>query len=232
MQNTYVLVDYENVQAKTLSLPVDDDSFSVYIFLGPNNTRLSVSLVIAMQELGNRGRYITLETSGTNALDFHIAYYLGIYATQDPAGTYYIISKDTGFDPLIKHIKLKNINCHRISSIEDLPKFKHGSNSDKNALQRENEKRKEKITKTQTQSKSVAQVPEEEKSSMPIKTNISNDVYLGRKVCYNCGNVEFERFEFCQKCGTQHWWKIQAKTKLKSTAQPIHSIRTTFGGAS
>lgn len=76
-----------------------------------------------MQELGDRAEYIVLETSGANALDFHIAYYLGVLAAADSSGFFHIISKDTGFDPLIAHLKARKILSTRSVSIEEMPCF-------------------------------------------------------------------------------------------------------------
>lgn len=122
MKTNYVLVDYENVQIKSLAL-LKDEHFHVRVFLGPNNTKLPVELVIAMQELGERAEYIILETSGRNALDFHIAYYLGALAAKDSLGFFHIISRDTGFDPLIQHLKKTKILAARSASIEEMPCF-------------------------------------------------------------------------------------------------------------
>ncbi|KAB2923756.1 MAG: hypothetical protein F9K25_18220 [Candidatus Contendobacter sp.] len=122
MKTNYVLVDYENVQVKSLTL-LKDECFRVRVFLGPNNTKLPVELVLAMQELGEKAEYIVLETSGRNALDFHIAYYLGVLASVEPMGFFHIISKDTGFDPLIQHLKNKKIFAARSASIEEMPCF-------------------------------------------------------------------------------------------------------------
>jgi len=74
-----------------------------------------------MHELGERADYVILETPGVNALDFHIAYYLGILAANDPSGFFHIVSKDTGFDPLIKHMKANKIFAVRSISIEEMP---------------------------------------------------------------------------------------------------------------
>ncbi len=123
MKKNYVLIDYENVQVQSLAL-LKDEQFSVRVFLGPNNTKLPVELVVTMQELGSRAEYIALETSGSNALDFHIAYYLGVLAAADPAGFFHIISKDTGFDPLIRHLRSRKIFVARSVSIEEMPCFK------------------------------------------------------------------------------------------------------------
>ena len=122
MKTNYILIDYENVQAKSLAL-LKGEQFQVRIFLGPNNTKLPVELVLAMHKLGGRANYIVLETPGANALDFHIAYYLGILAANDPTGFFHIVSMDTGFDPLIRHMKMNKILAVRSESIEQLPCF-------------------------------------------------------------------------------------------------------------
>lgn len=122
MKTNYVLIDFENVAVKSLSL-LRAEEFRVVVFLGPNNTKLPVDLVLAMQDLGNRAEYVTLETAGPNALDFHIAYYLGVLAAADPQGYFHIISHDKGFDPLIKHLKGKKIFSARSPSIEAMPCF-------------------------------------------------------------------------------------------------------------
>ncbi|MDP2224243.1 PIN domain-containing protein [Nitrosomonas sp.] len=120
MKTNYILIDYENVQTKSLAL-LKGEQFRVRIFLGPNNTKLPVELVLAMHELGERADYVILETPGVNALDFHIAYYLGILAANDPSGFFHIVFKDTGFDPLIKHMKANKIFAVRSISIEEMP---------------------------------------------------------------------------------------------------------------
>lgn len=122
MKTNYVLIDYENVQVKSLDL-LKGEHFRVRVFLGPKNTKLPVEFVLTMQELGDHAEYIVLETSGPNALDFHIAYYLGMLATADPAGFFHIISKDTGFDPLIQHLKARRVLSARSASIEEMPCF-------------------------------------------------------------------------------------------------------------
>ncbi len=120
LKTNYILIDYENVQTKSLAL-LKGEQFRVRIFLGPNNTKLPVELVLAMHALGERADYVILETPGVNALDFHIAYYLGILAANDPSGFFHIVSKDTGFDPLITHMKANKIFAVRSISIEEMP---------------------------------------------------------------------------------------------------------------
>ena len=122
MRKNYVLIDFENVQVKSLAL-LAAEHFRVHLFLGPNHLKLPRPLVLAMHDFGERARYVELDTSGPNALDFHIAYYLGNLAAADPEGYFHVISRDTGFDPLIKHLKSRKIFAARSESIEEMPCF-------------------------------------------------------------------------------------------------------------
>lgn len=123
MKTNYVLVDYENVQPVDLTL-LDGPPFEVKVFLGANQTKIPVALAAALQALGDSVEYIALESSGRNALDFHITYYLGLLSSQDPSAFFHVISKDTGFDPLIKHLKGKGVFAQRSACISDMPLLK------------------------------------------------------------------------------------------------------------
>ena len=122
-RTNFVLVDFENVQPKDLGL-LKDGPFKVKIFLGPNQSKIPVSLAAALQSLGENAEYIILETAGTNALDFHIAYYIGALSAVEPTAFFHIISKDSGFDPLLKYLKGKKIFAQRSTCITDIPYFK------------------------------------------------------------------------------------------------------------
>lgn len=123
MRTNYVLIDYESIPVRSLDL-LQDAHFRLRVFLGPNNSRLPTELVVAIQRLGERADYIQLEAAGPNALDFHIAYYLGRFALEDPTAFFHVISADKGFDPLLKHLKGKGIFAIRSESIEAMPCFK------------------------------------------------------------------------------------------------------------
>ena len=123
LRTNYVLVDYENVQPKDLGL-LKDGPFCVKVFLGPNQSKVPVALASALQSLGSSAEYVVLETAGTNALDFHIAFYIGALSSEDPTAFFHIISKDSGFDPLIKHLKRKKVLAQRSTCIADIPYFK------------------------------------------------------------------------------------------------------------
>lgn len=123
MRTNYVLVDYENVQPKDFGL-LKDGPFKVKVFLGPNQSKVPVTLAAALQSLGGNAEYVLLETAGNNAVDFQIAYYVGVLSSEDPTGYFHIISKDSGFDPLIRHLKGRKIFAQRSTSIAEIPYFK------------------------------------------------------------------------------------------------------------
>jgi hypothetical protein len=123
MRANVVLVDFENVQPTDVGL-LKDGPFKVRVFLGSNQSKVPVSLAAALQPLGLNAEYVTLESAGKNALDFHIAYYLGVLAAEDKSAYFHIISKDSGFDPLIAHLKGKKISVHRSATIAEIPYFK------------------------------------------------------------------------------------------------------------
>lgn len=123
MKTNFVLIDYESVQPKLLS-SLNQEHFHVFVFLGEHQTKIPLDLVEAMQILGNRAKYIKINGVGPNALDFHIAFYIGQIAKETPDSYFHIISKDKGFDPLIKHLKSLKILCARSEKLENMPLFK------------------------------------------------------------------------------------------------------------
>lgn len=122
-RTNYVLVDFENVQPQDIGL-LKGGPFKVKVFLGPNQSKIPLSLAAALQSLGDNAEYIALEAGGSNALDFHIAYYIGVLSAAEPTAFFHIISKDTGFDSLLRYLKGKKIFAHRASQIADIPYFK------------------------------------------------------------------------------------------------------------
>lgn len=122
MTKNYVLVDFENVQPKNLDL-LRDHPFEVLVFVGANQSKLPFDLATAMQTLGESGRYIKIAGNGSNALDFHIAYYIGELAAADPKASFTIISRDKGFDPLLKHLKSRKYQVARLRDLAELPQL-------------------------------------------------------------------------------------------------------------
>ncbi len=114
-----LLIDYENVQGINLGQIVGTD-YRVCIFTGSSQSKIPIDLVSSTQALGNRLEWIRIDGNGPNALDFHIAYYLGSHIAKFPSNEYFVLSKDKGFDPLMKHIAKENLTCKRITNISEL----------------------------------------------------------------------------------------------------------------
>lgn len=120
MATNYVLIDFENVQPSNLAV-LQHHSFKVLVFVGAHQTKVPFDLAAAMQALGNSAQYVKISGSGKNALDFHIAYYVGELASKEPGAFFHIISRDTGFDPLIKHLKSKKLKVQRERDLAEIP---------------------------------------------------------------------------------------------------------------
>ena len=120
MPTNYVLIDLENVQPKNLEV-LSQHSFKIIVFVGENQTKLPYELVAGIQEFGTDAKYIKIAGNGKNALDFHIAYYIGKLVAGEPGAYFHIISKDAGFDPLIKHLRENKVKVHRETDLAEIP---------------------------------------------------------------------------------------------------------------
>ncbi len=118
----FILIDYENVH--TFS-PADlavlkAEEVMVKLFLGVHNREIGVDLVGALLPIGCRVELVRLRTAGTNALDLLIAFYVGKLWREAPESSFYIISRDADYDPLIKNLKAIGVDVHRRTSIADV----------------------------------------------------------------------------------------------------------------
>jgi hypothetical protein len=120
VKTNYVLIDYENVQPAALTV-LDREHFRMIVFVGASQAKIAFEIAAALQQLGPRAEYVKISGNGPNALDFHIAFYIGQLAAHDPDAYFHIISKDTGFDPLIQHLKSKKILACRSRDVTDIP---------------------------------------------------------------------------------------------------------------
>ena len=85
MRTNYVLIDFESVQTRSLRL-LTQEHFKVIVFVGANQGKLPFEVAESLQQLGSRAEYIKISGRGPNALDFHIAYYIGRLAAEEPSG--------------------------------------------------------------------------------------------------------------------------------------------------
>lgn len=120
LKTNYVLIDYENVQPEAMAV-LNQDHFKVLVFVGANQAKVTFEVASALQQMGDRAEYVKITGNGSNALDFHIAFYIGVLAGIEPGAYFHIVSKDTGFDPLIQHLKAKKILACRSKDVTDIP---------------------------------------------------------------------------------------------------------------
>ena len=123
MRTNIVLIDSENVKPESIE-KLQHEHFRVVVFLGAHQKRIDSAIALAVQSLGGNGSYVQVSDKGKDALDFHIAYHIGKLSAEHPDAYFHIISRDKGFDPLIKHLREEKIFCSRVSSVSEIPLLK------------------------------------------------------------------------------------------------------------
>ena len=116
---TTLFIDYENVQNVALT-QLAGKNLDIKLFVGNLQNKIPFSIVNEAQSLGDKLEWIKIEGQGKNALDFHIAFFLGYYSSQNDIDEFIILSKDKGYDPLVKYLNSRNTKCRRINSILEL----------------------------------------------------------------------------------------------------------------
>jgi PIN domain len=118
MTQTLLLVDFENVQQVDLARL--DDSFQIIIFVGAAQKSIPIELVTNAQKLGSRIEWQRVDANGSNALDFFIACQLGRVLERSPHLQCIVLSKDKGFDSLLRHLNKTGLTCNRLNSLLEL----------------------------------------------------------------------------------------------------------------
>lgn len=123
MATNYVLVDFENVQPDSLE-ELGTGAFRVKVFVGAHQARGRVSFEFSesMQKLGAHAEYVRIARSGPNAVDMHIAYFIGRLLEKEPHAAVFIVSRDTDFDPLVEFLVARGHACRRVRSLAELAK--------------------------------------------------------------------------------------------------------------
>lgn len=118
MSQKLLLVDFENVQQ--IDLAQLDETYQVIIFVGASQKNIPIGLVANAQKLGNRLEWQQLDANGSNALDFFIAFKLGRVIEKSPQLHCIVLSKDKGFDPLLRYLNKIGLKCRRLNSLLEL----------------------------------------------------------------------------------------------------------------
>ena len=118
MATNYVLVDFENVQPDMSGLV--GTAHKVVVFFGAKQQegRHHFEKFDALFELGANLERVKILHSGKNALDMHIAWYIGKVFEREPAAVVHVVSRDTDFDPLIEYLRKQGFACSRSKDVD------------------------------------------------------------------------------------------------------------------
>lgn len=119
----HLLIDFENVQPQNLDkLPTENTH--IWLFIGVLHKMLPISLVQSLLRFGERVHLVQLQKTGKNALDFYLSYYLGQITATDPNAQIGILSRDGGYDVLVKHI-LETQQAQGIVRLDNIDEVQH-----------------------------------------------------------------------------------------------------------
>jgi hypothetical protein len=108
----HVFVDFENVHKVDPTI-IGQKSVSFTLLVGARQTKIDAVLVEKLMQHANSVHLVRLSSTGRNALDFTLAYYVGRAVAADPTGFVHIMAKDTGYDALVTHLRSRHIRAHR-----------------------------------------------------------------------------------------------------------------------
>lgn len=120
LKTQIILVDWENVQPELLPA-LNLEGTLVLVFIGPHHHKLPFPLVQAVQKLGERAQYVQVSKQGNDALDMHIAFYIGKLAAELTDAYFHIIAKDRDYDPLVAHLKSLKIGAAKWPDLASIP---------------------------------------------------------------------------------------------------------------
>jgi hypothetical protein len=116
----YIFIDYENVSESDLTR-VSGKAVRVFMIVGAGQKSLPTSLFLFAQNHPSQIRVIQTQVVGKNALDFVLTVELGRMIALDPEGYFHIVSKDTDFDSVVRHLKGEKKRIARHTSLAEIP---------------------------------------------------------------------------------------------------------------
>ena len=123
MKTQIIFIDFENVQPDLLpALALED--VKVLVFVGPQQLKLPIATVEAVQKMGARAEYIRISKQGPDALDMHIAFYMGRLSLNASDVFFHVIAKDRDYDPLIAHLRMRQIWAAKWPDLASIPILK------------------------------------------------------------------------------------------------------------
>lgn len=110
MKELHVLLDFENVQPSLEALAKLAPGFTdVWLFHGPHQAKQAQAYVAGHE----RVTLVPRSGQGPNALDFHVAFYLGYVAAKHPDAELVVVANDRGYDPMLAHARMLEFRARR-----------------------------------------------------------------------------------------------------------------------
>jgi NTP pyrophosphatase (non-canonical NTP hydrolase) len=107
----HVLVDWENVQPRDQDLlGLVPGASHAWIFHGRTQKNVDADQGAFREHL----TLIPISRSGKNALDFHLALYLGYIASRNPRARIVVVSNDQGYGPMLEHARSLGFDAHQV----------------------------------------------------------------------------------------------------------------------
>lgn len=111
MKELHALVDYENVQPSLEALAKLAPGFTdVWLFHGPHQVKQAQAFAASHE----RVTLVPRSGQGPNALDFHVAFYLGYVAAKHPEAELVVVANDRGYDPMLAHARMLKFRARRV----------------------------------------------------------------------------------------------------------------------
>ena len=111
MKEVHALVDYENVQPSLEALVKLAPGFTdVWLFHGPHQAKQAQAFAASHE----RVTLVPRSGQGPNALDFHVAFYLGYVAAKHPDAELVVVANDRGYDPMLAHARMLKFRARRV----------------------------------------------------------------------------------------------------------------------
>ena len=115
-----VFVDFENVPSVDLSA-IGPHPVEVTLLIGEKQRRLDLPLVRQIHEHAAKVTLVEVGASGRNALDMVLAWHLGKTMEQHAGDVYFVVSRDKDYDPLIRHLRTRDLDVTRVDAFHALP---------------------------------------------------------------------------------------------------------------
>lgn len=111
MKELHALVDFENVQPSLEVLAKLAPGFTdVWLFHGPHQAKQAQAFAASHR----RVTLVPRSGQGPNALDFHLAFYLGYLAAKHPDAELMVVANDRGYDPMLAHARMLDFRARRV----------------------------------------------------------------------------------------------------------------------